>query len=302
MFDEQFIQEQKLTPEQVEAVTGQVNNIVAEKVKTAEDEYKAKSIQDAEGILHGATKKVVELTGIEHEKGQKIADYLTFASSKYLEGSKAALERKQQELDEKIKSGTGSEALKAKLAETEQQLDKLKQREAVFSEWEKEDYKGKYESLSQKTAKQNQDLAFQSVKPSFPDTINSYEAKGRWGEFVNGTLEKYNIERDNEGVAYAIDKNNEHIRHKLEDLVKQDEALTTLLKGRQVTGLGSDPQGKVKVEGVPFEIPENATREQAQKLVKDHLITVEKLQITSAAYSKRFAELNKLILEKTPRN
>lgn len=300
MFKEEFVKAQNLTEDQVTAITGEVNNFVADEKKTIEDIWKAKSTQDADAIITGATKKVEELTGIKREHGQKAADYLTLASEKYLEGSKASLERKQIELEDKIKNTSGSEALKAELEETKTSLDKLKQRDAILADWETNDYKGKYEKLSKDMSAQNIDLAFNSVKPSFPDTVNSYESTGRWKEFINNTLEKYDIVRDNEGESYAVDKENIHKRLKLKDLVEKDENITKLKTGRTQTGLGGNPKDKVKIEGVPFEVAKEATPAERQAAVRDYLLTVEKLPQTSTQYAKRFAELNKTILEKTP--
>ena len=159
------------------------------------------------------------------------------------------------------------------------------------------DYKGKWEQASEQLNNQTKDIAFSSVKPSFPDAVNAYEAKGRWGEFERDTLSKYDIKQvDKDWVA--VDKENQHKVVKLEDLVKANEPLTELLKGRQQTGLNSNVKN-VSIEGVPFNVPEGATPQERQKAIKDYLAS-QNISNTSNEYSKQFAELNAKILEKNP--
>jgi len=66
-----------------------------------------------------------------------------------------------------------------------------------------------------------------------------------------------------------------------------------------LTGLGGQHKNEIEIEGVPFKVPEGATPADRQKAIKEYLLTVEKLTITSQEYAKRYAELNQKILQKT---
>lgn len=288
---QEFIEKNQLNEEQVKAITGEVTTHVA----TLQKDWDGKANENAERILEGAAKSVSELTGIQREQGQKIADYISFAGEKYFEGTKNTLTTKQAELEEKLKNTKGDEVLKQELLETKTKLDELKQKEALFAEYEKEDYKGKWKEASEQLNNQTKDIAFNSVKPAFPDTVNAYEAKGKWKEFINDTLNKYNIKKDGENWI-AVDKENEYKITKLDDLVKANEQLQELAKGRVQTGLNSKSK-KVSIEGVPFEVPENATPKERQKAIKEYLAS-QNISNTSAEYSKQFADLNTKILQK----
>lgn len=295
-FTKEFIEENQLTPEQVNAVKGIVVNHIAEEKKV----WDGVANENAEKIIGGAASKVEELTGIQREKGQKIADYLSFASEKFFEGTKSSLQQKQAELENKLKNVKGDDSLKAELQEVKTKLDELKQKEAIYSEYEKEDYKGKYIELNEKISKQEIDIAFNSVKPSFPPEANKYEVKGRWNEFVSDVQNKYHIKRDEEGKAIAIDKENEYKIVKLSELVEKNEELNELVKGRQVTGIGTKTKENISVDGVPFKVPKDATAAEKQAVIKDYLMNVKKLPITSDQYSKLFAEYNIKLMEKIP--
>jgi hypothetical protein len=287
----EFVEKNQLSTEQVTAITSEVGTHIA----NIKQEWDGKANENAEKILEGAAKSVSELTGIQRDKGQKIADYISFAGEKFFEGTKNTLITKEKELEEKIKNSKGDEVLKQELKETKEKLDGLKQKEALFSEYEKEDYKTKYQEANEKLSNQTKDIAFNSIKPTFPDTVNAYEAKGKWKEFIKDTLNKYSIKKDGEDWI-AVDKENEYKIVKLDSLVKEDEQIQELLKGREQKGLGSKGK-KITIEGVPFEVPATATPPERQKAIKDYLASLNILH-TSAEYSKKFAELNTKILQK----
>ena len=144
-------------------------------------------------------------------------------------------------------------------------------------------------------------VAFSNVKPSFPDTVNQYEAKAKWDEFQRNITTTYNIKLNEDGEAIAVDKTNEYKIVKLAELVKTDKTISELAKGRAATGLGSGQKQNTKVEGVPFEVPENATSEERTKSIKEYLTGTLNLAITSQEYAKKFAEYNAKLLEKTPK-
>lgn len=294
-FTKEFIEEQGLTPEQAAAATA----YAVEQVAVLKKEWDGKAITNAEAIIEGAGKKTVSLTGVQRNEGEKWADYLERSSNLFFEGTKSSLDRKVAELDKKIKEGGGDATIKQELADTKEQLDRLKIKEAKFAEWEENDYKGKYEQASQDLSITHRRIAFDSVKPSFPDTANKFEVSAKWSSFQKATEGEYNIVLDDQNEPWAVDKTNEHKRYKLKDLVLKDEEVMTLAQGRNVIGTGTSIKNNVKIKDVPFEVPENATAKERQDAVRDYLAG-QNISKTSSEYSKRFSELNLKILGKTP--
>jgi hypothetical protein len=295
-FKEEFIKEQEFSPEQVAALKTTTDTHEADLKKGWDD----KATTNAEAIIEGAGKKTVTMTGIARNEGEKWADYLTRSSDLFFEGTKSSLDRKIIDLDKKIKEGGGDAILKQELTDTKEQLDKLKIKEAQFADYEENDYKGKLEEANKNMSGMQRRIAFNSVKPSFPDTANAFEVKAKWAEFQKTTEEKYNIVLDEDNEPWAIDKTNEHKRFKLGDLATKDETIAALTQGRQQTGTGATGvKGKVKIEGVPFEVPENATAKERQAAVKDYLAG-QNIPKMSPEYAKQFSKLNQKILGKTP--
>jgi len=291
-FQEEFIIQTGLTPEQVTAVSGVVSAHIAEEKKG----WDSMANTNAEKIIDGALAQTEELTGIKRETGEKAADALQRINGLYFEGTKTALDRQKIELREKIKNSGSSDVLKQELEETRFKLDALQQKEAKFADWEENDYKGKFEQANTELSNIQKDIAFSSVKPNFPTTANEYEVKGKWTEFVSKTLETKKIEKNSSGDWVAVDKENKHLITPLSDLVKAEEKLTELQSGRQQTGAGTN-KTTVKIEGVPFAVPENATSSERQQAIRDYLAS-KGLTSTSAEYSKEFAALNTKLLQK----
>lgn len=279
-----------LTDEQLPKLTEAITSHVA----TLQKQWDGKANENAERIIQGAADKVESITGIKREQGQKLADYLSVAGEKYLTGTKAELEKKMKEF-------SGDATLKAELDQVKAKLDELKQKEAKFADWEQNDYKTKFEETSQKMTAMERKVAFANIKPAFPETVNPYEARAKWGEFEKRITDKYEIRISEDGEAMAVDKTNEYKVVKLSDLLKADKEITELVKAREVKGLGSGAKGNEKIEGVPFEVPVNATPEERTKAIKDYLTNELKLSITSSEYASKFAEFNRKLLEKNPK-
>ena len=160
-FTEDQIKELGIDETQANKIAELSNTEIAELKK----DWDGKANENAERIIQGAAKSTEEKTGISRDHGEKIADYLTRASGLHLEGKTNALTERQKELDEKIKNTKGDDLLKGQFEELKVKFDGLQQKEAKFSEWEKEDYKGKWEQANDKLNKQTVDIAFGSVKP-----------------------------------------------------------------------------------------------------------------------------------------
>lgn len=293
---EDFIKEQGLTAEQATAV----NTFATAEEAVLKLEWDGKAVTNAEAIIDGALKQTVALTGIARNEGEKAKDYIERSSGLHFAGTKTSLDRKIVELDKKIKEGGGDATLKQELADSKIELDKLKLSEAKYLDYEENDYKGKLEKMTQDMSVMNRRIAFNSVRPSFPETANEFEVKAKWAEFQKATEEKYNIKLDENNEPWAIDKTNEHITIKLGDLAKKDEAIMALTQGRQQVGTGATPpKDMVQIKDVPFDVPENATSKERQAAVKDYLAK-QNIPKMSPEYAKQFSELNLKILGKTP--
>ncbi len=295
-FAEDFIKTQELSDTQMTAIKKVVNDNEA----VLQKEWESKANENAEGILHGATTSVVELTGIKHENGQKIAEYLKQAGDNYLSGGKASLDRKEKELDEKIKNAGTDEVLKAELISSKEKIEGLQKIEAEHSEWVKGDFKNLFEKSSGELSTMKKQVAFANIKPKFADSVNEYEAATKWNNFKNAILEKYEIHLDDNNEPLYIDKENKFTNGKLANLVKENQEIQELVKGRQQTGPGANHKSDVKIEGLPFTVPENATPSERQKAIKEYITGTDKIGAFDPGYAAKFTEYNNKILGKKP--
>lgn len=287
ILNEDFVKENELKPEVVDAIKSSHENAVAELKK----EWDGLANTNAEKILDGASKKAKEMFGVDvdREQGEKYGDYLNRISSLSFESAKSALDKKQAEIDAKLKDFKGGDEYKQQLEDLRNEKDTLLKQVA-----ELEPLKGldeKYKEATEKLSGLKLSVAFNEVKPSFPTEVNAYEAKAKWDEFKKSVLDQYDIEIvDNE--AMAIDKENKYKAVKLSELVKQDQNITELLQGRKQSGTGAKPKDLRDVEGVPFKVPADADGATRSKLIREYLTGTLKLDVASQEYSKQFSELN----------
>jgi hypothetical protein len=266
-----FIEANGLEANQVEAITKYIDSEVKPSIKK---EYDGVANKNAEGILTGASKYAREAFGVEidRDQGEKFGDYLKRISDAGLSSRLSDLKSKESELEDKLKNFKGSSELKEKY-----ELE-LSKNDALLKQLaELEPLKGldeKYKAASEQLSGLKLNVAFNSVKPNFPDTVNAYEAKAKWDEFKNDVLSNYTIELvDNEPIA--IDKDNEHKRKPLKELLEANSNIGDLLKTRQQSGTGAKSADLIDVDGVPFKVPQGATSEEQSKMVREYL--VEKL-------------------------
>lgn len=279
-----------LSEEQVAGLTPLYNDHIA----TVKNEFSKSANENAEGILNGAALKVAEATKVQRNQGEKIADYILRANNEFSVSLKSDLETKKAEYEQKLKDFKGDDATKEELQKAKSELDEAKKKLADFDTLK--DKADKYEEATQTLSRLKLDFAFRDVKPKFPDTANPYEVAAKWDKFEKSVLEKYIIELvDNEPIA--IDKENEHKRLKLKELVEKDEELTKLTQGREQRGTGAKAGEKDKIDGVPFDVPKGATTEERSKAIQEYL-TTQGIDKTSSSYATEFAKYNKLILEK----
>ena len=241
------------------------------------------------------------MTGIERDQGEKWGPYLGRVSPLYLTGKleseRTALGKKQVELEEKIKNGSTDEALKTEHEALKGKFSTLQEKEAEFDRVKEGNFETKYTDLFKSNNQDKEDAGILAAKPAFPDTVNAYESDAKWKDFVKEVREKYDIKIDEDKTAWAVDKENEFKKTKLSEVAEKNEKINTLLQGRKQVGAGSDPNVKlIDIKDVPFKVPENATPTQRQKAIKDYLLNDQKLGIMSPEYTKKFAELNTLLL------
>lgn len=286
-FTQEFIESHNLTTEQIDAITKHYDSEVIPSIKK---EYDGLANKNAEAILDGATKAILNKFEIseERQQGEKIADFLTRIVDKPFEKAKSDLEKKSKELADKLANFKGGDEYKAQVEKLTNEKEELLKKVADL-----EPLKGldeKYKEASEQLSGLKLNVAFNNIKPAFPKEVNEYEAKAKWEDFKNTTLTKYNIELDDNNVAYAVEKENHYKRIPLKDLLNQDTQITELLKGRQQQGTGSKPTSYKDVEGVPFQVPEGANIEELTAIVREHL-TKELGSTLHTQYASKFAEL-----------
>lgn len=286
-FTQEFIESNGLSQEQVDAVKSHYDNEVIPGIKK---EYDGLANKNAEAILDGATKAILTKFEIneERQQGEKVADFLSRIVEKPFEKAKSDLETKSKELADKLANFKGGD-------EWKQQVEKLssEKEELLKKVAELEPLKGldeKYKEASERLSGLKLNVAFNNIKPSFPKEVNQYEADAKWNTFKNTTLEKYNIELDDNNVAYAVDKENHYKKVKLQDLLGQDTDIAELLKGRQQTGTGANPKSFKDVEGVPFKVQDGASLEELSAQVREYLVK-ELGNNMHPQYAAKFQEL-----------
>lgn len=284
---EEFATEHKLTPEQVAAVTGHANTWHENEVVELKGTYDGKANENAEAILNGAATKITEITKVGRNDGEKVADFMLRAWGNYSTAEKTALEEAKADYDKKLAEFDGDAGTKEALRLAEEKLDGLQKKTADYDDIV--GFKDKYESLATEHVTMKEKVVFGNVKPNFPDTANAFEAKARWNEFMDNVKKEYDVELV-EGESMAVSKENKHKVIKLSELLAKDEEITKLLAGRQQNGTNGQPIPKKTIEGVPFDVPVEATSADISKLVKDHLLG-QGLAIMSQEYSKQFGEL-----------
>ena len=278
-----------LTPEQIEGLKPLVSNHIADLQKN----WDGKANENAERILDGAASKVADVTKVSRNQGEKVADYIERASNTHLSSLKTNLENARQEYEQKVKDFKGDEATKAELQKAKEELDNAKKQLADFDTYKAK--AEKLEPLQNEYLSMKKQIAYQGVKPTFPDTVNPYEAKAKWDEFVKDVEEKYEIELV-DGEAIAKDKSNEYKTIKLKDLLAQNKNISDLMQGRKQSGTGAQQKDNQTIEGVPFAVPLNATSEERAVAIRNYLAEIG-LKATSSDYPKQFAKYNQLILK-----
>ena len=291
----------ELTAEQItelgltEEIVPKISSFLDEQIAVVKQEFAGKANTDAEAILTGASKKILDDTKIERKQGEKVGDYFTRAWEEFNTGKLTEVGQAKAEYEKKLKEFKGNDDLISKITNLETEKDTLLQKFANFDEIKEK--AEKYEPLKDEYEKNKIQVAFANVKPHFPDTVNKYEADAKWDAFKRKILEDNTIEYV-DGELKAVNKANTYESKRLSDLVSKDDALTKLTQGRQQTGTGGKEIPKIEVEGVPFPVPENIDSITKTQLIKDYLTKTKGLNPMSREYSVEFAKYNTLINNK----
>lgn len=295
-FPKEFIEEQKLTEEQVTAISGQVTNHITNQTAELKKEYDGKANTDFEGIANGAAKSIFENLNIERENGEKIADFISRAAKKHNETMLSEAEAAKNDYLEKSKNVKGNEGFVKEFEALKIKYDDSQKKHADYDTIK--ETSDKYGKLSEDYTRMESEVSYAQVKPNFPETVNKYEADTKWKEFKVKLEETHNVKLV-DGVAKAIDKINIHKIVNLSDIVAKDSVLTELMQGRQQNGMNSKVSETTDIEGVPFKVPVDITTEERAALIDKYLTTDKKLQPSTNEYSKLFKELyTKIIAQK----
>lgn len=289
-----FIETQKLSDDQVTAIQTVTNDNEAILKKG----WDTKANDNAEGILTGASDYIKTKTGVklDREQGEKVGDYINRITDLHFTDQKTALETAKNDYNDKLKNFKGDDALKTKNGELETANDSLLQKLAKLEGLEGLDVKNT--ELQSRMDEMTLSIAIGQVKPTFADSVNTWEATAKWDTFISNILKEYDIKMvDNEAIAVL--KTNIHSQKKLSELVDADAEITALKKGRQQSGPKGTPKDLEDLEGVPFQVPKEATTEDVSKLIRDYLAT-EGIKQFDSKYAKRFSEMNlKIATERT---
>lgn len=290
----QFITDNNLSTEQVTAITTHVS--------TLEETWKGTANTNAERILDGAAEAVRKGAGLEIVRGEseKITDYFARLGTESIAGKQAGITKLENEWGTKLKDFQGNDALKLENEQLVLDRDTFKQKAADFDDWQAKDYKGIAETSSNELISLKRSMAFDSAKPSFPDTVNSYEADAKWKAFMSETLDVYDVHLDENNKPILKDKVNDLKIIKLSDLVSKNKDISELLKSVKTPGFGGKPSD-LKIEGVPFPVSDNMSSGERQGKIKEYLTGTLNLPVMSTEYAQKFAELNQKLMGGTPK-
>lgn len=292
---EDLINEIGLNEDQANAIKEFGSTHIAELKKSYDETYSKTANENAEKILGGAADKVFESTKIERQQGEKIADYYNRAWNESSKSKLEEVERLKSEYDSKVKNFKGSEDIQKSFATLQEKYDTLQAKEAEYDSIISSGINEKYSTLEEKYSVMKQEVAFNSAIPSFPDTVNKFEAAAKVNDFKKRILDEYDLEVI-EGEPLAISKENKHKQSKLSDLVAKDSELQGLLEGRKQLGLNGSTKDLLKVEGIPFEVPSGANSIERAELIRNYLSS-QQIATTDPVYSAKFAELNSKLLK-----
>lgn len=288
----ELIEQHQLSEDVVKAIS----SYGEEQIANIKKEFEGKANENAEGILTGVAKSIRDKFGVntEREQGEKYGDYLNRVSQMVVSTKKSEIDKIKSDYEEKIKGVKGAETLRTEYEQLQSKLDEVQKKYADYDEVKAKAQKA--DEYGQQLSGLKLEVAFNNVKPVFPETANKYEVDAKWKAWKETVLKEYNIELV-DGKPMAISKENQYKQKELSELLKSDENIKSLLEKREQGGLNAKEREKeLSIEGVPFKLPANPTAKERQDAIKQYLTNDLKLSSASQEYAKKFAELNQQIL------
>lgn len=294
--DKEFIESNGLNEDQVKAISGHFTNILADEKKAIEDTFSGKANEDAEGILSGYVNSVMKEFNVDvpREEGEKVKDWASKVLPKVFLSEREKLNKLKSDYEAKIKEGGANVDDIKKQYEAEK--DELLKKYAGFDEFKEKAEKA--DEYSKQLSGLKLQVAYGNVKPQFGNEFDKDYYDYKWSEFQKRMEENNTVELDQDNVAWLIDKENHHKRKKLSEAVEQDEMIQKLVSGRQQQGSGTKPVTMNKIEGVPFEVPANASGNDISKAIKDYLAK-QNIGNMHPEFANKFKELHNKIKQKT---
>lgn len=259
-------------------------------------------------VYNGLDKDILTASGVEKGGSEKTYDYAKRVIGDLKKGGdqtalKAEVEsltKERDELAQKVKAGSGDEALKGELAKLQQQLsDKNSELEAARDSAVK--IKEEFEAKIKETKANNHRM---SVDGRFDGILSGFQVKDGTPDSVLKVMSKN--AKETLFDKYTIDIEGDHMVFRGEDgqIVRNTDNLgrpftaTELLQaemkdiievGSKQTGTGTQPNGSGKGKTGSFNL--NATSQvEATTQIKNHLAT-KGVAKTDPSYQEKFNEI-----------
>lgn len=269
----EFIETNGLSDDAVKGINTLYNGSLADAELSIEQKYKTTANDNAEGIIEGATKAIKDQFGLsDRNDGEKVKDYLVRLSSEY----SGILKTKE----ESLKANASQEYLDLKQTHDDYLLQ-TKDFDLFKSN------STKYSDSLENNIKLNNQTGFLSVKPTFGNDVNEFEASHKWSKFEADILAENDITQV-DGVWMAVNKVNKFKVVELKSLMESDASISELMKVRAQGGLNIQHRASDKIEGLEFELPENATNAEISAAINKHL---DSKGVTSDKRSDEFSKL-----------
>jgi len=273
--------------ELTETQVSNIKQLGGDYVANLKKEWDGKANTNAEGIIQGAVDYTISKTGstIQRNQGEKFGDFFMRLTDDSLSSQKA-------ELDAKLKDFKGDDEYKSQIEALNLEKDELLKKYANFDEINTK--AEKYSPLQEEYQKLKVEVAFNSIRPDFPQDANSYEVDAKWREFKDSVLKDYDLQIvDNKAIA--VSKENIHSQKDLKDLLEGNEKIKELLTGRQQEGSGTrQTSEQINIEGVPFPVKKGMTSVERTQAIREYLAK-EGLDTMHNDYPGRFQDLHNKI-------